>query len=146
MTDQRRIHFLNAYIVYVFHCRFNAFFPLSSIILCRKDCMYIVYILNLQYLCFILYKAKHSVVKKFFVSCFLIAFHPPPPHFPLTQQLSLVPLRNLFFISIFISNSMSMDIVLYVISFWPGIGLPSQMPMLSYQKINLCQNIYGKKK
>ena len=30
-------------------------------------------------------------------------------------------------------------------SFWPGLGLPSQRPMLSFQKINPCQNIYGKK-
>ena len=30
--------------------------------------------------------------------------------------------------------------------FWPGLGLPSQRPMLSYQKINPCQNVYGKKR
>ena len=29
---------------------------------------------------------------------------------------------------------------------WPVLGLPSQRPMLSYQKINFCQNIYGKKR
>ena len=28
--------------------------------------------------------------------------------------------------------------------FWHGLGLSSQRPMLSYQKINPCQNIYGK--
>ena len=32
------------------------------------------------------------------------------------------------------------------IRFWPGLGLPSQRPMLSYQKINPCQNIYEKKR
>ena len=26
--------------------------------------------------------------------------------------------------------------------FWPGLGLPSQRTMLSYQKINPCQTIY----
>ena len=30
--------------------------------------------------------------------------------------------------------------------FWPGLGLPSHRPMLSYQKINPCQNITEKKK
>ena len=29
---------------------------------------------------------------------------------------------------------------------WPGLGLLSQRPMLSYQKIKPCQNIYGKKR
>lgn len=28
--------------------------------------------------------------------------------------------------------------------FWPGLGLPSSRPMLSHQKINRCQNIYGR--
>ena len=31
------------------------------------------------------------------------------------------------------------------LGFWPGLGLPSQRPILSYQKVNLCQNINGKK-
>ena len=31
-------------------------------------------------------------------------------------------------------------------SFWPGLGLPRPKAIvLSYQKINPCQNIYGKK-
>ena len=30
-------------------------------------------------------------------------------------------------------------------NFWPGLGLPSQRPMLSYQKIDPCPNIYEKK-
>ena len=30
--------------------------------------------------------------------------------------------------------------------FWPGLGLPSQRQMLSYQTINPCQNFYEKKK
>ena len=30
--------------------------------------------------------------------------------------------------------------------FWSGLGVPSQRPMSSYQKINPCQNIYEKKK
>ena len=32
-----------------------------------------------------------------------------------------------------------------LISFWPGLGLPNQRPMLSYQKINPCQNLLRKK-
>ena len=35
---------------------------------------------------------------------------------------------------------------LFAFRFWPGLGLPSQRPMLSYQKINPCQNIYEKKR
>ena len=30
--------------------------------------------------------------------------------------------------------------------FWPGLGSPSQRPMVSFQKINHCQNITEKKK
>ena len=33
--------------------------------------------------------------------------------------------------------------IILTLCFWPGLGLPSQRPMLSYQKINPCQNIYG---
>ena len=32
------------------------------------------------------------------------------------------------------------------LSFWPGLGLPSQRPMVSYQKNKPCQNIYEKKR